>query len=336
MEKKQIIKHLFIDSNVWLSLYHFSKNDLETFIKIKDILDKDIKLYVPRQTRDEIIRNRDTKLSESFEEFKNFEFKFPNYCRDYECFDNFNKLYNNLKSIHKEWTSKISEDIKNNTMKADKCINDVFAISGLIECDNYIEKAETRYKRGNPPGKDNKYGDAINWECLLDNVPNGSDLYFVSDDKDYKSKLNPNSFNRFLEHEWMEKKQAHVYFYTNLVSFFSDHVKSIKLQDELEKSKFIKQLIDSPNFVTTHSIIEEMKKYSGWDDSQIRDICFAFVANSQVNWIIEDEDVKSFYESIVGVADDIDSLKVLIERKYDELNPESHNTEVIENIQSIE
>ena len=39
------MKNLFIDSNIWLSLYHFTSDDLTQFEKLKDFLDKDIKLY---------------------------------------------------------------------------------------------------------------------------------------------------------------------------------------------------------------------------------------------------------------------------------------------------
>ena len=44
----------------------------------------------------------------------------------------------------------------------------------------YDDRIQTScFRRRNPPGKDNKYGDAINWECLLYNVPNEEDLYFI-------------------------------------------------------------------------------------------------------------------------------------------------------------
>ena len=29
------MKYLFLDSNIWLSLYHFSSDDLEQFAKLK-------------------------------------------------------------------------------------------------------------------------------------------------------------------------------------------------------------------------------------------------------------------------------------------------------------
>ncbi|MDD6413008.1 MAG: PIN domain-containing protein [Blautia sp.] len=57
------MKNLFIDTNIWLSLYHFTNDDLNQFNKLKDMLDAEIRLFVPRQVKDEITRNREAKLN---------------------------------------------------------------------------------------------------------------------------------------------------------------------------------------------------------------------------------------------------------------------------------
>ena len=51
------MKYLFIDSNIWLSIYHFTNDDLEQFKKLKDLINRDIKLFIPLQVYDEVIRN---------------------------------------------------------------------------------------------------------------------------------------------------------------------------------------------------------------------------------------------------------------------------------------
>jgi hypothetical protein len=51
---------------------------------------------------------------------------------------------------------------------------------------------------GNPPGKQGSLGDAINWEALLAEVPDGEDLYLIADDRDYLSVLNENKPKEFL------------------------------------------------------------------------------------------------------------------------------------------
>lgn len=48
----------------------------------------------------------------------------------------------------------------------DTVIKELIEKAGIIECDDYVTPAYNGYRIGNPPGKDNKYGDAINWELL--------------------------------------------------------------------------------------------------------------------------------------------------------------------------
>ena len=43
-------------------------------------------------------------------------------------------------------------------------------------------RAVMRTRLGNPPGKSESVGDAMNWETLLIAVPEGTELYLVSED----------------------------------------------------------------------------------------------------------------------------------------------------------
>ena len=60
-----------------------------------------------------------------------------------------------------------------------------------------LDKATDRTEIGNPPGKKGSLGDAIIWESLLGHAPD-EPLHFVSDDIDYKSKLNKLKMKDFL------------------------------------------------------------------------------------------------------------------------------------------
>ena len=51
-------------------------------------------------------------------------------------------------------------------------------------------------------------GDAINWEILLQSVPNDEDLHIISDDGDFYSVIDDEKLNSFLENEWKEKKNS--------------------------------------------------------------------------------------------------------------------------------
>ena len=294
------MKNLFIDSNIWLSLYHFTNDDLVQFGKLKELNGTDIKLFVPQQVYDEVKRNRGAKLKEAFKQFEIKPVQFPVFCKDYEEYAQFSNDYKSIIQRHKAWKEKIDTDIKNQSLPADKTINEIFETTTLLECDSVVEKAFNRYRIGNPPGKDDKYGDAINWECLLSSVPDGEDLYLISSDKDYRSDLFDDMINPFLEEEWKRKKHSNIFFYKNLVPFLNDHFMDIQLRSEQEKQELISKLTHSTNFLSTHGIIAMMCKYDGWTESQIEDICLAAETNTQVGWILGDADVLDFYSRLLS------------------------------------
>lgn len=82
--------------------------------------------------------------------------------------------------------------------------------------DSDVEKARLRSELGNPPGKKGSIGDAINWELLLENIPQKTDLYFVSEDGDFASKIDASNFSDFLNDEWIYKKNQNYIFINHL------------------------------------------------------------------------------------------------------------------------
>lgn len=189
--------NLFIDTNIWLSLYDFSNDNLAQFEKLKTYKDNKIKLYIPQQVVDEVYRNRDNKLNSTYKDFNLSVPKFPNFTKTYS---EYNELKNKMEIIAKEFNerkNKIHDDILNNNLSADKTIEEFFNQNSILECsDDIMTKAYNRYNKGNPPGKENSYGDAINWETLLKNISDG-DLYFITSDKDFISDLSKKDFNYF-------------------------------------------------------------------------------------------------------------------------------------------
>lgn len=52
--------NLFMDAQIWLSLYSFSSNDLKQFSKLKDcIANKEVNIIITDQIIDEVNRNRE-------------------------------------------------------------------------------------------------------------------------------------------------------------------------------------------------------------------------------------------------------------------------------------
>ena len=135
---------------------------------------------------------------------------------------------------------------------------------------------------------------------MLDNIPEGEDLFFISADKDYRSTLFKDEFHPFLRKEWELRKKSKIHFYTALVPFLNEHIESIKLDTENKKMNLIQQLSESGNFVTTHGIIKMMTRYSDWTDTQVEELCEIANKNSQVKWILGDPDVLEFYSDLIA------------------------------------
>ena len=299
------MKNLFIDSNIWLSLYHFSNTDLEQFEKLKELLNQEVKLFVPQQVIDEVARNREAKLKDALTKFSLPKMQYPAFCKSYVNYNNFKTTYETIKKDYDDWLRTINEDIANQKLPADKTINLFFnssSINLIIIEDDIIFNAVRRYNLGNPPGKDKKYGDAVNWECLLKYVPDYEDLYFVTEDKDYLSSIDSGRMNPFLLKEWQAKKQSNIIFHKSLLTFLNTTFDDIRLLQEQEKEDLIRDLQKSPNFATTHYIIAKLTNYTDWNQQQIEELCDAAIENKQVLWILTDEDVKIFYYNLLKNA----------------------------------
>lgn len=294
------MKNVFIDTNIWLSLYHFTNDDLSQFERFKNMINQNINLIVPQQVYDEITRNRENKILDAL---KSFDLKIPKapvFCKGYDDYKELKEDLTSVKEKFDKFKKEIEKDIINEELPADKVLKSFFDIVELIPCDKYVEKAYNRYKIGNPPGKNNSYGDAINWECLLDNINNGEDLYLISSDKDYSSLICNDNMNEFLVKEWRNKKESKVHFYSTLVGFLNEHVQEIQLKEEIKKQEYISELINSKSFMETHGLVALLKKYSSWTKADIAKICCALVYNAQVKWIIRDDDIFDFYNTILS------------------------------------
>lgn len=297
------MKNVFIDSNIWLSLYSFSSDDLDQFNKLKDLINRNIKIWLPEQVCHEVGRNRENKIKETMNRFESWKFDIPNIVKGYEQYEKLSEKVKILKKDHKDLIDKIKCDTFSKSLHADKVIDKIFNLCNKVPTTSeIIRSAFLRYNIGNPPGKNNKYGDAINWLSLLHYVPNEEDLFFIGADGDFQSILNKDSFNQFLLDEWKEIKKSDLFFFKNLTDFFNTHLKDIQLKNELitdsEKNNLISELESSKNFVQTHSIVHNLSKFRTWNTEQKQRILAAVENNPQVGWIIEDEDISSFLNSL--------------------------------------
>lgn len=326
--------NLFIDTNVYLNFYHFSNDDLEELRKILvAIKNKDIKLYLTDQVIFEFKRNRENKIADALKKFAEQKLpnQFPQLLKNYPEYLEMRKA----QRIFEEEKSKIMEslmtDIDKKTLTADEIISELFKNSELIETTGEIlKKAKIRSDIGNPPGKNNSYGDALNWEMLLSGIPDLENLYLVSGDGDYESDLNENKIKEFLKEEW-EAKNGEIYFYHSLADFFDDKFPNIKLASELEKELIITDLVNSPNFTATHRTIAKLSpRIQDFSEAQVAAIVSAFLENNQITWICTDQDVRGFVKDLIKDKKSFITKENLtrLEEKYKD--PEEENEETPE------
>ncbi|MCB9034166.1 MAG: DUF4935 domain-containing protein [Chitinophagales bacterium] len=283
------MKNIYIDTNVYLTFYHFSNEDLAELKKLIALINTDnICLYIPEQTKNEFYRNREVKIADSLDKLTSSKFnnQFPMICHNY---DEYKEMKNAIKDYEKNKNSllkKLKHDAETKTLQADEILNQLFDKAEVIKTTaKILNKAIIRYDIGNPPGKDKSYGDAINWESLLSKIPDEEDLYFISDDKDFYSKLNDQKFNDYLLSEWEEKKQSNLHYFRKITDFFKKHYPEIEITSETEKEIIIKNLYEAYSFDNAKSVVRKLRNFDNFSIKQLNDITTAFATNNQIYWI---------------------------------------------------
>ncbi len=308
--------HLFIDTNIFLSFYHFSSDDLEELKKLIVLLkQRKLTLYLPDQVISEFNRNRENKIADALKKLKEqrLGLQFPQICKDYTEYGKLRGLQKEYDSIHARLIDNLTKDIKDYRLKADEIIERLVRLAKIINCSGEItEKARIRYDLGNPPGKNDSLGDAVNWLALLTTVPEKVDLHFITEDKDYYSPLDEEEFNAFLLNEWRGEKKGSIIFYKRLSSFFKDKFPDIKLATELEKDLLISDLSSSSNFAQTHIAVAKLSRHSDFTAVQLNAIADAATTNPQIYWIIDDSDIQAFFSNLIkGKEALIDKITLL-------------------------
>ena len=80
--------------------------------------------------------------------------------------------------------------------------------------------------------------------------------------------------------------------------------RDMDMQSDLAQQKKINLIIalsDSHSFARTHSVIEELSAYTHWTNRQLEGLFFIAVNNSQVQCILGDDDVNSFFGNLLSV-----------------------------------
>lgn len=69
-------------------------------------------------------------------------------------------------------------------------------------------------------------------------------------------------------------------------------------KEDQEKQDLINALEDSESFKNTHAVITALSEFTGWSEKQKRKLLNIALDNTQVEYILKDEDVYNFYKKI--------------------------------------
>lgn len=228
--------NLFLDSNIWLALYDSSRKDLQELEKLVRSVEKgQVTLLLPDQVVNEVRRNRDKKIANDIaelqaeillDEIPPIFFALP----EHKSFAQTRRNYERAKD---RLIARLVEDFEDRRLPADHLLDRLFAAGRRLPVtDEILVRARDRYDLGNPPGKEGSYGDAVNWECLLAEIPPGQELHLVTRDRDFASRIDRSRLSPFLEEEWRERKAARIFFYPRLSAFCCDHLPEVRLVEE--------------------------------------------------------------------------------------------------------
>jgi predicted nucleic acid-binding protein len=207
-----VMINLFIDTNIFLSFYHLTSEDLEELKKLAVLIEKkEIRLFTTDQVRNEFTRNRGSKIVDAMRKLQDakFNLSFPLFAKDYQEYAELRDLMKKADALHAELIKKIKYHAELDELSADKLVTELFGKAESIPVtDELYLEALMRIRLGNPPGKEGSMGDAVNWECLLKGIPDQENLYLVSGDKDFRSQLSEGEVSEFLDEEWSRKKKS--------------------------------------------------------------------------------------------------------------------------------
>ena len=294
--------HVFIDTNILLNFFHFSKDQLDALNNVFSSHENGAAtVHLTRQVCDEFRRNRENKIKDALKRFKDGKFsaQLPSFMKGYGEYEDIRRLSTELQVLVKSITEKVDADILAKALLADKLISGIFSRAKIIETTSELFAiANMRRAIGNPPGKNSSIGDAINWTILLSNVPNKEPLHIISEDGDFYSSLNEDAVHPFLEEEWMRRKESPLYVYRTLSAFMKIHFDGVAFTFDKTKEALIDDLVTASNFATIHQLIAKLETYSYFSLKEVERILAAAVENQQFGWIVTDKDVSDFLNRV--------------------------------------
>ena len=296
--------HLFVDTNIFLSLYAYTDDNIEELKKLIALIKQgELKIYVSSMVNQEFHRNRDKKIQESLGNFEKYStsLSVPRFMEHHEEVKELQNLLKDVRAKHSALIEKSRAEIASLSLAADKLFSELTDAATLISITEEMDTlARRRLERGNPPGKSGDLGDRLNWEMLLSEVPAKEDLHVLSRDKDYSSPWGTDVPNSFLSMEWKARKSGKLHLYPGLRQFVKAQYPAIELAADIEKKFAIKSLVESQSWQRTHSSVAKLAPLiTDFTQEEAVEIFKALLENDEINAIVEDADVYSFYQDLL-------------------------------------
>jgi predicted nucleic acid-binding protein len=313
---------LFIDTNILLSFYAFNQEDLEEIRKLADLMAAgEVTLLMTDQVLDEFYRNRERRIEGALKSFygQTFNPQLPQICQDYPEIAQLRETLQEYEKAHSAMVAKILIDIKAKNLQADRMLHCLFAKGTKLAIDAaVIDRARLRMSVGNPPGKNNSLGDAINWECLLTAVPDGTDLFLISGDKDYSSVFSEDDLSDFLRDEWERRKKSTIHFYRRLSGFCQEQLPTVGIANLRDRDFLVRELASSQSLADVHKYVSKLRTYPEFTAAQVNGMVVAIFHNQRVAWAIADDEIRGFWLDLMSRYDQyldpatLDRLRLLL------------------------
>lgn len=292
--------HVFIDTSVLLRFYAYSDDALAEIEKLSALAKtRRLTLLVTRQVVEERARNRDREINESLKRLDQqaMPLQIPRFAAHHSEATELGEAIKLARAAKDKLLAAIRKEMDGDGLRADRTIQELFSATKVLETSSAsLTLANQRRAMGNPPGKKDSLGDQINWEILLEKVPDGTDLHIVARDGDFGGTALNGAANFYLVEEWRAKKQASLRLYAGLGAFTREHFPDIKAPIDAVKVSAIADLVASTSFQNTHRQIELLNGIlDELTPADALTILTAFVDNSQIRDIQSDDDVQSFF-----------------------------------------
>lgn len=294
---------VYLDANIFLGFYAYSDADLDQLKELERLIyEGHFAMFLPSQTLDEIVRNREKIVAESIEQFGRDRpsAKVPLIMAGLEEVAAFQEAFKETERKRAELIRVARQRAAERTLHADDLIEGLVAVSTEIACtDALFFAAMKRHRLGNPPGKGSEIGDELNWEALLAACPDG-ELHVVSRDGDYRSALDNTKARSFLSDEWGKKKNGSLILHKDVSTLLAAFNVQIQLATEAAKTDLIERLERSGSYQSTHRVIAELLPYFRLlSSTEAARLVKAALNNSQIGDILQDSDVLDFYSRLI-------------------------------------